>query len=101
MASYLTCLKRQRGVNQHDCRMLSKEYLQCRMDRYLQPHTDTKDLKPDRAICRNLMAPDEMKNLGYAPDQVAADKAASAASAKKDAEKKEQKEEAEAKRSPT
>jgi len=47
------------------------------------------------------MAPDEMKNLGYAPDQVAADKAASAASAKKDAEKKEQKEEAEAKRSPT
>jgi cytochrome c oxidase assembly protein subunit 19 len=33
-------------MNDDECRMLSKSYLQCRMD-------------------NNLMAPDEMKNLGY------------------------------------
>jgi len=35
MASYLTCLKKAKGVNVDDCRMLSKAYLQCRMDRYV------------------------------------------------------------------
>jgi len=37
------------------------------------------------------MAPDEMKNLGYAPEQVEADKVASAESEKKAAEEKEEK----------
>ncbi|KAK4991812.1 Cytochrome c oxidase assembly protein cox19 [Elasticomyces elasticus] len=50
MLAYLRCLKAKRGVNENECRMLSKEYLQCRME-------------------RNLMAPDEMKNLGYAEEQ--------------------------------
>lgn len=35
MASYLTCLKKAKGVNVDDCRMLSKAYLQCRMDKYV------------------------------------------------------------------
>lgn len=47
MTSYLSCIKRTRGINQDDCRQLSKAYLQCRMD-------------------KNLMAVDEMKNLGFA-----------------------------------
>jgi cytochrome c oxidase assembly protein subunit 19 len=46
MKSYLRCLRAHRGMNDDECRMLSKSYLQCRMD-------------------NNLMAPDEMKNLGY------------------------------------
>ncbi|KAI9655383.1 MAG: Cytochrome c oxidase assembly protein cox19 [Bathelium mastoideum] len=49
MQSYLRCLRAHRGTNDNECRMLSKQYLQCRMD-------------------RNLMAPDEMKNLGYADE---------------------------------
>ncbi|KAF2233192.1 hypothetical protein EV356DRAFT_448859, partial [Viridothelium virens] len=52
MQSYLRCLRAYRGTNDQECRMLSKQYLQCRMD-------------------RNLMAPDEMKNLGYADDSKA------------------------------
>lgn len=47
MTSYLKCIRSSRGVNRDECRMLSKDYLKCRMD-------------------KNLMAPDEMKNLGYA-----------------------------------
>ncbi|KAH0337687.1 hypothetical protein KCU81_g7953, partial [Aureobasidium melanogenum] len=46
MKSYLRCLRAHRGMNDEECRMLSKSYLQCRMD-------------------KNLMAPDEMKNLGF------------------------------------
>ncbi|TKX19957.1 cytochrome c oxidase assembly protein COX19 [Elsinoe australis] len=46
MKQYLRCLRSHRGINDNECRMLSKSYLQCRME-------------------RNLMAPDEMKNLGY------------------------------------
>ncbi|KAH0166270.1 hypothetical protein KCU67_g4379, partial [Aureobasidium melanogenum] len=46
MKSYLRCLRAHRGMNDDECRMLSKSYLQCRMD-------------------KNLMAPDEMKNLGF------------------------------------
>jgi len=40
MASYLTCLKKAKGVNVDDCRMLSKAYLQCRMDRYVMSTGD-------------------------------------------------------------
>lgn len=46
MTSYLSCIKTHRGQNDEECRQLSKAYLKCRMD-------------------RNLMAVDEMKNLGY------------------------------------
>lgn len=52
MKQYLRCLRAHRGVNDDECRMLSKSYLVCRME-------------------RNLMAPDEMKNLGYAEEQKA------------------------------
>lgn len=50
MKRYLTCLKSAKGVNSPECRELSKGYLQCRME-------------------RNLMAKDEMRNLGFAPEQ--------------------------------
>jgi cytochrome c oxidase assembly protein subunit 19 len=46
MKNYLTCIKKVRGVNENECRELAKGYLTCRMD-------------------RNLMARDEMKNLGF------------------------------------
>ena len=49
MTDYLRCIRKSRGVNQEECRMMSKAYLQCRMD-------------------KNLMAHDEMKNLGYGKD---------------------------------
>lgn len=44
---YLRCLRRVRGTNENDCRMIAKSYLKCRME-------------------NNLMAPDEFKNLGFA-----------------------------------
>ncbi|KAF2761953.1 hypothetical protein EJ05DRAFT_472900 [Pseudovirgaria hyperparasitica] len=46
MTSYLSCIRTHRGQNATPCRLLSKEYLECRMT-------------------HNLMAPDEMRNLGY------------------------------------
>lgn len=54
MKQYLRCLKTARGVNSPECRELSKGYLNCRME-------------------RGLMAPDEMKNLGYGEGQTATD----------------------------
>ena len=55
ISSYLRCLKKPRpsldsgkiqaGTNDEECRLIAKDYLQCRMD-------------------NNLMAKDEMKNLG-------------------------------------
>jgi cytochrome c oxidase assembly protein subunit 19 len=54
MKQYLRCLKTARGVNSPECRELSKNYLSCRME-------------------RGLMAPDEMKNLGYGEGQTATD----------------------------
>ncbi|KAK3061039.1 hypothetical protein LTS18_007157 [Coniosporium uncinatum] len=50
MKSYLTCLKLSRGENTDACRLKSKAYLQCRMQ-------------------HNLMAPDEMRNLGYGDEE--------------------------------
>ena len=49
MKAYLACLRGAKGVNSEPCRDISKRYLQCRME-------------------RNLMARDEMRNLGYAED---------------------------------
>jgi len=46
MVEYLACLKRVRGTNDRECRLIAKEYLKCRMD-------------------RQLMAKDEMENLGF------------------------------------
>ncbi|KAK4242315.1 hypothetical protein C8A03DRAFT_40287 [Achaetomium macrosporum] len=46
MMSYLSCMKKVKGVNEDECRMLAKSYLACRMD-------------------RNLMARDDFKNLGF------------------------------------
>lgn len=46
MIDYLSCMKKVRGVNENECRLLAKAYLGCRMD-------------------RNLMAKDEFKNLGF------------------------------------
>ena len=54
MKQYRRCLKTARGVNSPECRELSKGYLNCRME-------------------RGLMAPDEMKNLGYAEGQTVTD----------------------------
>ncbi|KAL7794520.1 hypothetical protein V8C37DRAFT_59959 [Trichoderma ceciliae] len=53
MTSYLTCMKKVRGVNEDECRNLAKAYLSCRMD-------------------RNLMARDEFKNLGFAEPALSA-----------------------------
>ncbi|KAE8153476.1 hypothetical protein BDV25DRAFT_149209 [Aspergillus avenaceus] len=47
---YLKCLKLQRGVNDDACRKLAKGYLACRMD-------------------KNLMAPDNFRNLGLIFDK--------------------------------
>ena len=55
MTQYLKCIKAARGQNSEECRLHAKGYLQCRMD-------------------RNLMAPDEFKNLGCAEKDVAAGK---------------------------
>ncbi|TEY44408.1 hypothetical protein BOTCAL_0351g00050 [Botryotinia calthae] len=49
MQSYLSCMKKVRGMNDPECRDLAKSYLSCRMD-------------------RNLMAKDEFKNLGFADE---------------------------------
>ncbi|CAL8583348.1 Cytochrome c oxidase assembly protein cox19 [Xanthoria parietina] len=49
IAGYLQCLRRARGTNEEGCRMLAKEYLKCRME-------------------HNLMAPDELRNLGFADE---------------------------------
>ncbi|KAK1757537.1 hypothetical protein QBC47DRAFT_158631 [Echria macrotheca] len=46
MMSYLACIKKVKGVNEDQCRNLAKSYLTCRME-------------------RNLMARDELKNLGF------------------------------------
>lgn len=47
IAGYLRCLRRVKGKNDQECRLMAKEYLKCRMD-------------------HNLMAPDDFKNLGFA-----------------------------------
>ncbi|KAK2861207.1 Cytochrome c oxidase assembly protein cox19 [Arthroderma sp. PD_2] len=49
ISGYLKCLKSASGVNDEACRKLAKSYLSCRMD-------------------KNLMAPDEFKNLGLVFD---------------------------------
>ncbi|KAJ5587794.1 uncharacterized protein N7459_003559 [Penicillium hispanicum] len=45
ISGYLKCIKSKQGTNDEACRRLAKDYLACRMD-------------------KNLMAPDNFKNLG-------------------------------------
>ncbi|KAK3906834.1 putative succinyl-CoA ligase subunit alpha, mitochondrial [Staphylotrichum tortipilum] len=56
MMTYLSCIKKVKGVNEDECRMLAKSYLTCRMD-------------------RNLMARDEFKNLGFKEERTPAQQA--------------------------
>lgn len=37
MMSYLSCIKKVKGVNQDECRQLAKSYLGCRMDQFVTP----------------------------------------------------------------
>src|SRR5690606_5521190 len=57
MVDYLACLKRVRGNNDAECRLLAKAYLKCRMD-------------------KQLMAVDEFKNLGFHDEDEAKKEAA-------------------------
>ncbi|KAH8675293.1 hypothetical protein BX600DRAFT_546128 [Xylariales sp. PMI_506] len=50
MTNYLNCIKKVKGMNDQACRELAKSYLSCRMD-------------------RNLMAPDDFKNLGFGTEK--------------------------------
>lgn len=75
MTAYLACIKRVKGVNEDQCRELAKSYLTCRMDRCVTLLSTTDALwirMADRVwlteLTRNLMAKDEMKNLGFAED---------------------------------
>lgn len=69
MKQYLRCIKSKRGVNDEECRQLSKSYLQCRMD-------------------RNLMAPDSMRNLGFGDEDERQEAMKAKVKAELDAEEK-------------
>ncbi|KAJ9301552.1 hypothetical protein DTO271G3_1687 [Paecilomyces variotii] len=66
ISEYIKCLKSQKGVNDERCRKLAKGYLGCRMD-------------------KNLMAPDDFKNLGlvFEGDNKGQDQATNGASVTK------------------
>ncbi|PBP26882.1 CHCH domain-containing protein [Diplocarpon rosae] len=66
--SYLSCIKRVKGMNDPECRLHAKSYLSCRMD-------------------RNLMAKDEFKNLGFGEDKEKEKETSATAEGKKDEEK--------------
>lgn len=38
MMSYLSCIKRVKGMNDPECRLQAKEYLSCRMERCVYIH---------------------------------------------------------------
>ena len=84
VAGYLQCLRRAKGTNEEGCRMLAKEYLKCRMEQYVIPPFALSIALRFCEVCQgvrngnrgyeirllmvfgdsNLMAPDELKNLG-------------------------------------
>lgn len=35
IAEYLRCLRRVKGINDAECRIMAKDYLKCRMDQYV------------------------------------------------------------------
>ena len=80
MTDYLACLKKVRGTNDDECRMLAKAYLQCRMDQwvslplFLGARRDGRVRGCYSRIIRgltlfccasNLMLKDDFKNLGF------------------------------------
>jgi cytochrome c oxidase assembly protein subunit 19 len=69
MMSYLGCIKKVKGMNEHECRMLAKSYLACRMDRWVNlkaPPLFWCGLIPTNYWnFSNLMARDDFKNLGF------------------------------------
>ncbi len=60
MLSYLKCLKANKS-NGGDCRVESRNYLQCRMDKSVWP---LRDAGADANAARGLMQKDDMANLG-------------------------------------
>lgn len=44
MQKYLECMKLASNENVHNCRLLAKEYLKCRMDNQLMDYDDWKNL---------------------------------------------------------
>jgi cytochrome c oxidase assembly protein subunit 19 len=69
IAGYLKCIKSQRGLNDEECRKLAKGYLACRMDKYVRScfSASVEGSLIGTNLClfgRNLMAPDDFKNLG-------------------------------------
>lgn len=71
MMGYLDCMKKNKGMNDPECRNLAKSYLACRMDRCV-PGVICNGLMLNHG--RNLMAKDEFKNLGFGEDKPADDK---------------------------
>jgi hypothetical protein len=49
MMEYLSCLKKVKGVNEEECRQLAKNYLACRMDRFVLPNVFF--CSTDKLIC--------------------------------------------------
>ena len=54
MTSYLRCLRSHRGTNGSECRMLSKSYLQCRMDQCVPTYILNVKLFPLRSSHTSL-----------------------------------------------
>lgn len=72
MVDYLRCLRRLRGMNDVECRMMAKDYLKCRMDQYVLWRWSDHICRMQvliRALHSNLMAPDEFRNLGFADEE--------------------------------
>ncbi|KAK4648714.1 Cytochrome c oxidase assembly protein cox19 [Podospora bellae-mahoneyi] len=66
MMSYLSCIKKVKGINQDECRQLAKSYLGCRMDQFVTPQPPKMRWQ---YLCCNLMAKDDFKNLGFKEDK--------------------------------
>jgi cytochrome c oxidase assembly protein subunit 19 len=83
ISGYLKCIKLNRGTNDEACRKLAKEYLTCRMDKYVESisrhngctlarvimHEGSEmsineSCADPESLSRNLMAPDNFQNLG-------------------------------------
>lgn len=80
IADYLRCLRRVKGTNDQECRLMAKAYLQCRMDQYVSVLIGRRssirsyvwsDFALTALCSSNLMAPDEFRNLGFADDEKA------------------------------
>src|SRR5258706_13344590 len=65
MEQYLGCLK-SHGSTSTPCRTLSQQYLECRMNRYVQDFVLANNERNTR-LFRGLMERDTWKNLGFAP----------------------------------